>query len=347
MAESQAGADGKLKVFISYSRKDASAFVDELFAGLEVAGFVPFLDRHDIAAGEDWEARLGGLIQEADTVVFVVSPEAVKSERCGWEVDKTIELSKRLLPLIFKPVPDADIPAKLARLQLVRFDTGPGFTRPLAQLAEALRQDIEWIREHTRLGDMAARWQSRDRPESLLVRGDALEACQVWLKQRKAGAPEVSDLVRAFLNASAEAETARTRKERQQLDEMARAQARTAQAQRITKWALAAGAVAVALGLVVVGWEYKANLALQASVKEGAQDNQRLQTSLVSRQLQLGHAQASLDTNQRELQHQRANLLGELASVQWLRGNLDSALRIAAQGARVDLALSPEMVSAS
>ena len=132
MAESHAAADGKLKVFISYSRKDARAFADELVAGLELAGFAPFLDRHDIAAGEDWEARLGGLIQEADTVVFVVSPEAVKSERCRWEVDKTVELSKRLLPVIFRPVPDADIPAKLSRLQFIRFDTG--FARPLAQL---------------------------------------------------------------------------------------------------------------------------------------------------------------------------------------------------------------------
>ena len=68
-------------------------------AGLEVAGFAPFLDRHDIVAGEDWETRLGGLIEQSDTVVFVVSPEAVKSERCVWEVDRTIELSKRLLPV--------------------------------------------------------------------------------------------------------------------------------------------------------------------------------------------------------------------------------------------------------
>src|SRR6478672_4689286 len=78
-----AGAE-KLKVFISYSRRDAAEFADELVAGLEVAGFAPFLDRHDIAAGEDWEARLGGLIAQSDTVVFVVSPEAVKSDRvCG------------------------------------------------------------------------------------------------------------------------------------------------------------------------------------------------------------------------------------------------------------------------
>src|ERR1700681_3742646 len=92
----------KLKVFISYSRRDSAEFADELVAGLEYGGFAPFLDRHDIAAGEDWEARLGALIAEADTVVFVVSPESVKSERCVWEVDKTLGLSKRLLPVIYK-----------------------------------------------------------------------------------------------------------------------------------------------------------------------------------------------------------------------------------------------------
>src|SRR4051812_35082858 len=85
---SHSGAGEKLKVFISYSRRDASEFADELGAGLELAGFAPFLDRHDIAAGEDWEARLGGLITQSDTVVFVISPEAVKSERCVWEVDR-------------------------------------------------------------------------------------------------------------------------------------------------------------------------------------------------------------------------------------------------------------------
>ena len=64
-----ASAGQKLKVFISYSRKDSGDFADELVSGLELVGFAPFLDRHDIAAGEDWEVRLGGLIQEADTVV--------------------------------------------------------------------------------------------------------------------------------------------------------------------------------------------------------------------------------------------------------------------------------------
>jgi hypothetical protein len=195
-------AGKKLKVFISYSRKDSSDFADELAAGLELAGFASFLDRHDIAAGEDWEARLGGLISEADTVVYVISPEAVKSERCAWELDKTTQLSKRLIPVIFKQVPETDLPQTLRRLQYIRFDVGLGITRPLAQLAEALRQDLDWIREHTRIADLAARWQARGRSSSLLLRGDDLDAARAWAARRTQEAPEITEIQTAFLNAS-------------------------------------------------------------------------------------------------------------------------------------------------
>ncbi len=206
MAEADAGH--KLKVFVSYSRRDSSDFAEELVAGFELAGFAPFLDRHDIAAGEDWEARLGGLIRSADTVVFVVSPESVKSERCAWEVDAALAQTKRVLPVIFKPVADADIPKELRRRQFIRFDASPGITRPLGQLAEALRQDIDWIREHTRLADMARRWDMRGRPQSLLLRDDELAAAQAWANKWKSDAPVITEPTRAFIAASREAEAA-------------------------------------------------------------------------------------------------------------------------------------------
>src|SRR5262245_8459572 len=175
---------------------------------------------------------LGGLIAQSDTVVFVVSPESVKSERCVWEVIQTADLSKRLIPVIHKPVPDADIPQQLSRLQFVRFDGGRGVARPLAELAEALRLDLDWIREHTRLGELAMRWQARSKPESLLLRGDDLDAAKAWAAARKAGAPEITQAQRTLLFASDEAENARLGKERAQLEEMRVAQATTARHQR-------------------------------------------------------------------------------------------------------------------
>src|SRR5215467_12790615 len=39
----------KFKVFLSYSRRDAVAFADQLAAALETCGYEPIIDRHGIA----------------------------------------------------------------------------------------------------------------------------------------------------------------------------------------------------------------------------------------------------------------------------------------------------------
>jgi formylglycine-generating enzyme required for sulfatase activity len=231
----------RLKVFISYSRRDSGEFADELLAGLELAGFSPFLDRHDIAAGEEWETRLGALIRQADTVVYVISPESVKSPRCEWEVEKAIAEAKRVLPVIFKSVADADIPAELQRRQFIHFDTGPGITRPLAQLADALRQDLDWIREHTRLGELAQRWDGRDRPASLLLRSDDLIAAQAWADRWKPGAPAVTDVVQRLITAS---------KTQEALD-----RAQSMAVRRRMRWTeFLAAACGLAAFFAIVGW---------------------------------------------------------------------------------------------
>src|SRR5262245_48831794 len=249
-----AEAGEKLKVFISYSRKGSTAFADELLAGLEVAGFAPFLDRHDIVPGEPWAARLGGLIEQSDTVVFVISPEAVKSPQCTREVDRTIELSKRLLPVIFKWVPDDEIPEKLRRLEYVRFDTEAKFAR-LFQLAEALRVDLDWIREHTRYGELARRWDGRGRPESLLLRGDQIDLANRWMATRRALAAEITDAQRAFIKASKEAEARRLGNERAQLEAIGRAQDAKARQQRRAARLLWSLAILVLATVIYVTWQ--------------------------------------------------------------------------------------------
>ena len=279
----------KLKVFISYSRQDAADFADELVGGLKLAGFAPFIDRHDIKPGEPWEDRLGRLIADSDTVVFVVTPQAVKSERCVWEVDKTLALSKRLLGVVHKPVPEADIPEKLRRLQFVRFDTGGALTRSIAELAEALRVDLDWIREHTRLGELAARWSALDK-ESLLLRGDDLDAAKTWIAERNEAAPDITEAQRAFIAASEKAESARLGKERQQLEQMARAieereaavareaeaQKARARARRVIAWGSGVAALLLILGVLGFAVQQALNAAKQQELAEDARQKAEL-----------------------------------------------------------------------
>src|SRR5262245_12010422 len=85
----------KFRVFISYSRDDLD-FADQLNAALHACGFDCVMDRHDIPGGEVWKQRLGTLIREVDTVVFVLSPTSARSEICAWEVEEAERLGKRI-----------------------------------------------------------------------------------------------------------------------------------------------------------------------------------------------------------------------------------------------------------
>ena len=73
---------------------------------------------------------------------------------------------------MFRPVPKSELPEKLRRLQFVRFDLGRALNRSIGELAAALRVDLNWIREHTRLGELATRWEMRGAPRiAALARG--------------------------------------------------------------------------------------------------------------------------------------------------------------------------------
>jgi hypothetical protein len=168
--------------------------------------------------------------------VFVLSPAAVKSERCAWEVDRAAELGKRVIPVEGKPVPEAAVPERLRRLNHIFFREGQSFAKPLAELATALRQDVEWIREHTRLGESAARWQARTRAgggaaDDLLLRGDELASAQTWAARRKVDAPEITPLVSTFLAASADKAAALEDEKRRELAERERLVVETERAQ--------------------------------------------------------------------------------------------------------------------
>ncbi|MGD1984183.1 MAG: toll/interleukin-1 receptor domain-containing protein [Chromatiaceae bacterium] len=87
------------RVFISYSRRDL-AVAQDLRDRLIDSDFDAYLDIHDIVKGEPWRERLRGLIERADIVLFLISPDSVASEICEWEINEAELDEKRLLPVV-------------------------------------------------------------------------------------------------------------------------------------------------------------------------------------------------------------------------------------------------------
>src|SRR5262249_40572649 len=221
---------GKLRVFICYSRHGDLEFADQLDAALKPCGFECVIDRHDISGGEDWKRRLGALISEADTVVFVLSPTSTRSETCAWEVEEATRLGKRILPVVCRPLEGVSPPPRLRDLNYIFFYADPkvsdsGFGTGLFSLVEALNTDFDWLREHTRYLQRATEWDSRRGPPNRLLSGDDIAEAKVWAARRPKNAPEPTTLQLDFIRASEQEAEARSSAQRKQFEAMAAAQA--------------------------------------------------------------------------------------------------------------------------
>src|SRR5262245_29093340 len=270
-----ADSSGKLGVFISYSRDDLD-FTDQLDAALGLTGFATTIDRHGISGGEDWKRRLGNLIRDADTVVFVLSPTSATSDICRWEVEEAVRLGKRILPVLCKPLDGANPPPQLRDLNYIFFYGEPkapssGFGTGMVRLVEALNTDLDWLREHTRLLARAMEWDTGGRPTNRLLSGKDISDAKNWIARRPRNAPEPTTLHLDFVKVSEswdveqQGERQRQLEERERLVQQAeidRSARETAQAEaleqarRVTRRTLVGLAAAIVLAVIaaVAGW---------------------------------------------------------------------------------------------
>jgi TPR repeat protein len=219
----------ELRVFVSYSRDDLR-FAGQLVAALNACGFECFIDREGISGGEKWKQRIGNLISEADTVVFMLSPASARSEICAWEVEEAARLGKRILPVNCRPLEGASPPPRLRDLNYVFLYEDPkvkdsGFGTGLKTLVASLNTDFDWLREHTRYLQRATEWDSGGRPANRLLSGDDIAEAKDWAARRPKSAPEPTSLHLDFIRASEEEAEARSSAQRKQLEAMAAAQA--------------------------------------------------------------------------------------------------------------------------
>jgi tetratricopeptide (TPR) repeat protein len=198
----------KPKIFISYSRKDLS-FADRLVTALMARGFEPLIDRTEVYAFEEWWKRIEALIAHADTVVFVLSPDAVASDVALQEISFAASLNKRFAPVVCRSVDDKTVPGAVRKFNFLFFDDSATFEASADQLAEALNTDIAWVRQHTDFGEQARRWVLAKEPRGLLLRSPALEQAERWIVSRPGGGPAPTEETQLFILQSRRAATRR------------------------------------------------------------------------------------------------------------------------------------------
>lgn len=201
----------KFKVHVSYVGVD-SGFVDKLVKGLKRDGrFQLSTSPNHKARNRNWKSVFGALIADADTILFVLSPDAARSKTFVWESEHAYELSKRMIPIVHRPMRNTNAPDQLATLKSMHFGVaGRSFDSDLQSIARRLLDiDADWLRMHTLLFRRAKKWKASKRSWDLLLTGAEVTAAKSWTFERPENGPKPTELHMTFIQASEGIETAR------------------------------------------------------------------------------------------------------------------------------------------
>jgi CHASE2 domain-containing sensor protein len=174
--------EASLDVFIAYSRVD-SDFARTLNDALQIQGKTTWFDQESIASGADFQKEIYRGIESTNNFLFIISPSSVNSPYCADEVEYARKLNKRIVTVLHRAVPSAELHPDLASVQWIDFNNHNGdFYANFGELVRTLDTDLEYMRSHTRLLLKALEWEREKRDPSYLLRGKNLADSEQWLK---------------------------------------------------------------------------------------------------------------------------------------------------------------------
>jgi WD40 repeat protein len=211
-------------VFISYSRRD-KAFVRALCHALQQHGHHLWVDWEGIRSSLPWREEIASGIRQATRFVYIVSPDAIASEYCNWEIDQALEHQKKLIPVVCREVTRRELRPEIGKLQVISFCGEDDFVTALDKLEGAISADLDYDRMFAKLAQQAQEWVSRDRSDGWL-RGADLDEAEIWLANSTGKTPAPTLIQQEYILAS--------RQERQQELERWQILYETSEKRRIT-----------------------------------------------------------------------------------------------------------------
>jgi WD40 repeat protein len=192
-------------VFISYSRKDRD-FVHSLHNALVAQKRAAWVDWEDIPLTAEWWEEIKAGIEAADSFVFVISPESVRSKVCFDEIEHATQSNKRIVPILHREIADeADqqrIHPAINRHNWVFIRDTDDFDMAFQALITAIDTDLDHVRTHTRLLVRARNWDATGRESGPLLRGSDLTEAEAWLAVAGSKGPKPTALHTEYIWAS-------------------------------------------------------------------------------------------------------------------------------------------------
>lgn len=206
IGEARKNAENRMTdVFVCYATED-KAIRNEVIKSLARHAVTTWIHDKDIQKSAAYDKAIEAGIDGADNFFFFISPASVRSDYCLQELEHALAHNKRLVPLLIKPTPEADMPASLRGMQYVDFTDNTDqldFSADIDELLNVLNHDKSYYEEHKLFLVRALEWERSGRKNSFLLRGFNLENANAWLRihEKREEHPPL-DLHREFILAS-------------------------------------------------------------------------------------------------------------------------------------------------
>jgi formylglycine-generating enzyme required for sulfatase activity len=186
------------KIFVSYSRKNID-FAKRLTGVLQEREMDFWVDWEGIPPTVDWMQQIQKGIEEADTFLFIISPDSVKSKVCKEEIGIAVKNGKRLIPVVVKDVAWDETPPELSHLNYIFFRESDDFDAALSKLLTAIDTDYGWVQTHRRLQVKALEWERGNKDSGFLLRGKDLEDAEQQISIHATTNPLPTDIQREYV----------------------------------------------------------------------------------------------------------------------------------------------------
>lgn len=172
------------QVFVSYADEDRST-MEKIRNSLRRESLTVWTNKTDIQTGEAWDAAMRRGIEQADNVVYLLSPDSIDSHFARKELEIARSLNKRIIPILVRETSAEQIPDWLRDLQYIDLTDNvkeDGYLLDESQLLKILHQDEAYYNEHKVLLTKALKWERQHKNPSILLRGYNLRSAEAWLK---------------------------------------------------------------------------------------------------------------------------------------------------------------------
>ncbi|NER80264.1 MAG: TIR domain-containing protein [Leptolyngbya sp. SIO1D8] len=193
------------QVFLAYAQADIEIMKD-IRRSLQRQGLTIWSSQTDIPTGEAFKQAVNQGIEEADNIIYLLSPESLQSKYCQYEFKYALALKKRIIPILVRPLASAVVDAELASLQYIDLTDNiqnQDYQLDESELIKTLNRDAAYYAQHKALLVKALKWQRQQQNPSVLLRGYDLRHAEAWLKTANRRSPHpATDIHRKFIQVS-------------------------------------------------------------------------------------------------------------------------------------------------